>query len=111
MSLEHSVYVVYGVELAGADWLHVDGALEELRRARARRTGDAGVGLFLVQGEDACVRVVIGTASEDVPPGACRPVRNFAPSPEWDEVLRAAVAALGCRVLAGPGWLIAHDWS
>jgi hypothetical protein len=115
VSLEHSLYAVYGVELVGADWLAVDEGLEELRRTRAEDAGSGTVGedvqLLTVHGSRGPARVVIGFASEELPPGACRMARDFTPSPERDEVLRAAAASLGCRMLAEPGWLIVHDWS
>ncbi|MEU0375601.1 hypothetical protein ABZ070_37050, partial [Streptomyces sp. NPDC006283] len=104
VSLEHSFYAVYGVELADADWLVVSEGLED--------AGDEDVGLFIVAGSGGPDRVVIGLAHEELPPGVCRSVRGLTPpSPERDEALRAAAAILGYRALAEPGWLLVHDWS
>ncbi|MET9425852.1 hypothetical protein ABZY06_35085 [Streptomyces sp. NPDC006540] len=112
MSLEHSFYAAYGVELADADWLVVSAGLEELRRIGGRDAGGEDVGLFIVAGSGGPDRVIIGLAHEELPPGVCRPVRGLTPpSPERDEALRAAAAVLGYRALAEPGWLLVHDWS
>ncbi|GAA3085636.1 hypothetical protein GCM10020000_88060 [Streptomyces olivoverticillatus] len=115
MGLKHEFFAVYGAELVGVDWPEVDNGLEEMRRARGRDAGSGGagedVGLFLVQGDDDVERVVIGVVSEDLPPGTCRPVGDFTSSPGRDAALRAAAALLGARVVAGPGWLVVHDWS
>ncbi|MEU6331462.1 hypothetical protein ABZ851_29925 [Streptomyces sp. NPDC047049] len=114
LSLEHSFYAVYGVELADADWLVVGEALEGRRRARGEETGGVAgedVQLFTVAGGDGPDRVVIGVAYEELAPGSCRAIGDFMPSPERDQVLGAAAAALGYGALAGPGWLMLHDWS
>ncbi|MEW2434392.1 hypothetical protein AB0952_09440 [Streptomyces caniferus] len=114
LSLEHSFYAVYGVELADADWLAVDEALEGRRRARDEGTGSVAgedVQLFTVAGGGGPDRVVIGVAYEELAPGACRMIGDFLPSPERDKVLSAVVADLGYGTLAGPGWLVMHDWS
>ncbi|MEU6184023.1 hypothetical protein [Streptomyces coeruleorubidus] len=111
MSVEHSFYAVYGVELTETAWAAVDDGLTELRRSR--REGDASedVQLYTVSRDEGPDRVVIGVTSEELPPGTCRLARDFTASPERDETLRAAAAFLGCDTNAEPGWLIVHELS
>ncbi|WP_431985257.1 hypothetical protein [Streptomyces qinglanensis] len=69
MSVEHSFYLVYGVELGETDWLAVGDALEELRRSGSVRVGEEGVELFTVGGSGG----MPGSCSVSTP-RRCRPV-------------------------------------
>ncbi|MFF4205496.1 hypothetical protein ACFYZ8_33130 [Streptomyces sp. NPDC001668] len=111
MSVDHSFYAVYGVELVEADWAVVDDGLTELRRTRRLGDGREDVQLYTVSREEGPESVVIGVTSKELPPGTCKPVQDFPASSERDQVLRAAAAFLGCRMKAEPGWLIVHDLS
>jgi hypothetical protein len=111
LSLEHSFYAVYGVELPGADWADVYDRLEELRRTRSPDDEGEDVALFTVTGDRGPDRVVIGSAYENLAPGTCKPVREFTPAPERGEALRRAVEFLGHTGSIEPGWMLVHDLS
>ncbi|KOU43208.1 hypothetical protein [Streptomyces sp. WM6378] len=111
MSLEHSFLAVYGVELPGADWVHVYDRLEELRRAQSPAGDAEDVQLFTVSGDRGPSRVVIGAAVVGFEPGSCKSVRDFTLSPERDEVVRRAAVSVGHAEPVEPGWLFMYDLS
>ncbi|MFK0047770.1 hypothetical protein ACIQU4_27515 [Streptomyces sp. NPDC090741] len=111
MSVEHSFYAVYGVELAEADWWVVDEGLTRLRHTRPTDDEAEDVQLYTISGNGGPERVVIGVTSEELPPGTCRPAGDFTGSVDRDEVLRRAVDFLNCHAVAEPGWLLVHDFS
>ncbi|MFJ1742431.1 hypothetical protein ACIOG4_27630 [Streptomyces microflavus] len=106
MATKASFYAVYGVELARADWLYVSDGLEMHRLVN----GD-DVRMFIAEGGADDGPVLVGVAYEGLPPGTCKPIREFDTSPEWDEVLRRTVRYLKCRAVGEPGWLLVHDVS
>jgi hypothetical protein len=117
LSLDHSFYAVYGVELAETDWLVVYDGLEAQRRSRheddtSEDDTSEDVQLYTVSGNGRRDdRVIIGVGYEELPPGACKSAKDLEPSPERDKVLLAAAATLPGRALDAPGWLLVHDWS
>lgn len=112
LSLDHSFYAVYGVELAETDWLVVYDGLEAQRRSRPADDTSEDVQLYTVSGNGRRDdRVIIGVGYEELPPGACKPAKELEASPDRDKVLLAAAANLPGRALDAPGWLLVHDWS
>ncbi|MFI7260083.1 hypothetical protein ACIBOZ_36970 [Streptomyces anulatus] len=104
--MKASFYAVYGVELAGADWLYVSEGLE-----MQRLVGGDDVRMYIAGGGADDDPVLVGVPYEGLPPGTCKPIRGFDASPEWDEVLRRTARYLNCRAVGEPGWLLVHDVS
>lgn len=101
MSVQTSVYAVYGVVIAPSQ------DLSALRAALEARPGEPAsldpeamdVQLFTIGDSE---HIILGTAYETLEPNSYLPVPSLAVSPEWSDVLLDLTESLGRRVQSGP---------